>query len=170
MNGGSRYAYSIATKWHNQNGGFYLIGITANDDVDTAGSDAGAVVGIARDANPSTREMVEKIEKILSATPDGERKTRTTQKRCRVPASFQKKKLEEYDRGRDRGAEVHLGLALTRFTAAERSSVPAQLARVHPTQIRRIESAGQDPARQGGPWSNPRAKSLAHGASADGGG
>jgi hypothetical protein len=119
--GGSRYAYSIATKWRYQNGGFCLIGITAND-VDTAGSDAGAVVGIERDANLSTREMVEKIEKILSAKPDGERKTRTTQTRCKVPASFQKKKLG-VRRGRDRGAEVHLGLALTRFTAAKRSSL-----------------------------------------------
>jgi hypothetical protein len=95
-NGGSRYAYSIATKWRYQNGGFYLIGITASD-VDTAGTDEGAVVGIERDANLSTREMVEKVEKIVSATPDGERKTRATQTRCKVPASFQKKKLEAYD-------------------------------------------------------------------------
>jgi hypothetical protein len=94
--GGSRYAYAVTTKWRYQKDGFYLIGITATD-VDTAGSDVGAIVGIERDVNLSTLAMVEKIEKIRSATPDGERKTTGTEKRCKVPASFQRKRLEEYD-------------------------------------------------------------------------
>lgn len=97
FDGGSRQTRSLTTKWRFQNGEFALIGV-AETLMDSIAGDNGAIVSIARDANLSTRKMVETVRRVTGITPgNGEIETKLESKRCKIGATFRAPKLKDLD-------------------------------------------------------------------------